>query len=229
MPGISWTGLIVAGVGGILLGLGLYWRTGGPTGPTALNLFPELMGSLVHFLIGTLLILFGATLLAAGAGKTLLLRGGVALLFMLTGAVIILFIQQLVAAPEQTLCWPKTEGVILEQYVPSVLYKPYRERFAERDMARVRYQYRVAGQTYQSDRVLFSGGKDDASYGSKVAQAFPVGARVPVYYNPAAPGEAVLDHETPRTVIKWAGYLAGVNFILAGIAAWFLFGLYLGK
>lgn len=230
MTTIGWTGAGAIGVGILALVFGIFLRPGDISDPTksALNHWQNLF-NLAPLLGGVLLILLGTTMMARSLGNLLLVQAGVALLFILVGGGIITFIQQVVAAPERTLQWPTTEGTILEQYVPPRLIISGQGMGAKRDMARVRYRYRVAGQNYESDRVWFSGGSASAAYNSLVTQAYPVGSRVPVYYNPAAPREAVLDHETPRTIIKLAGYLAGVNFILAGIASWFLLGRYLGK
>lgn len=56
----------------------------------------------------------------------------------------------------------------------------------------VRYTYAVKGLTYESDRYRYaawSGGEDRAR---DFARRFPVGARVPVFYDPESPWEAVL-------------------------------------
>lgn len=228
MTAIGWTGVGAIGIGILALGFGVFLRPGEITDPArgALNHWQNLF-TLAPILGGTVLILLGSTMVARSLGNVFLVQAGVALALVLVGGGIIAFIHLVLAGPEQTRSWPRTEGTILEQYVPPIVQG--QGMGTKREMARIRYQYRVAGQTFTSDRVLFSGGRATAAYNSQVSQLYPAGARVEVYYNPKAPGEAVLDHQPVNTVLKVIGYLAGANFILGGIGAWFLIGRFMGK
>jgi hypothetical protein len=86
------------------------------------------------------------------------------------------------------------------------------------------YAYQVEGQSYQSQRIYF-GGEVGGSAMTGVIKKYPVGAQVPVYYNPQNPAEAVLERSMPMA--KLLGFI-GVIMIVVAAAAYFmpkLFGL----
>jgi hypothetical protein len=61
----------------------------------------------------------------------------------------------------------------------------------------VRYEYEVGGRPYAGDRYAYNGvGTDDESCWPAVQKTLPAGKRVPVYYDPADPADAVL-HRGP--------------------------------
>ena len=66
----------------------------------------------------------------------------------------------------------------------------------------VHYQYAVAGQAYQNDRIVFGGGiTGNRGPAETILARYPVGHTVPVYYNPANPQEAVLERRSGSTTL----------------------------
>jgi hypothetical protein len=88
----------------------------------------------------------------------------------------------------------------------------------------VMYAYQVEGKPYQSQRIYF-GGAVGGSAMTGVVKKYPVGAQVPVYYNPQDPADAVLERSIPMA--KFLG-LIGIILIATAAATYFmpkLFGL----
>ena len=87
--------------------------------------------------------------------------------------------------------WPATIGRVLESTVERV---PGHGRVAPGYTADVRYRYEVAGHTYLGDRTSLgrlSLGTGESAAESLVRQ-YPAGTAVEVHYDPARPGESVL-------------------------------------
>jgi hypothetical protein len=88
----------------------------------------------------------------------------------------------------------------------------------------VTYTYQVAGQQYQSQRIYF-GSEVGGSAMTGVVKKYPVGAQVPVYYNPENPADAVLEQSSPASKVL---ILVGVILIAVAAATYImpkLFGL----
>ena len=83
------------------------------------------------------------------------------------------------------------------------------------NMPLVEYEYRVNNQKFRSDRIMIGYGKS-ASELERVLNRYPLGAKVIVYYNPAAPQQAVLER-FPVARIRGCGILMlfpfGVQFL----------------
>ena len=87
--------------------------------------------------------------------------------------------------------WPAVRGELTDARV---------DRSTDSDggasyIPRLRYTYQVSGTTFTGDKITFG---FHQSYGSEakaqaVLQRYPVGSNAMVYYNPANPGEAVLE------------------------------------
>lgn len=91
--------------------------------------------------------------------------------------------------------WPTTAGVITRMNV---------SEHTDRDGSRtkhldVRYKYAVNGREFEGDRVGVGTSYDTDA----VAQAYPVGKQVLVFYNPEKPADAVLQTGASGTTI-WA-------------------------
>lgn len=117
--------------------------------------------------------------------------------------------------------WTKTLGQVISSGVVKELVRLRNRpglgyRMAPYFEARVVYEYRVNGVTYQSDRQQFGERTLSSDVRDEEARAaqFPPGRVVVVYYNPANPAEAALD---PRpgaaSVIYWV--MAGLMLIMA--------------
>ena len=82
---------------------------------------------------------------------------------------------------------------------------------------KVRYQYEVSGKTYTGDRINFSGGEGGEKRGQAqaVADRYPAGQKVVVYYDPKHPERAVLE----RGLIwkTFMPFVAGLGFLVVGI------------
>ena len=93
-----------------------------------------------------------------------------------------------------TRSWPVTTGRVLKSGFETFTTRN-RNHFYE---PKVVYEYMVDGKTYQCTRILMgkgfaNGNPDDAA---EKIQPYKVGSDVQVYYNPANPPDAVLEHGT---------------------------------
>jgi len=93
---------------------------------------------------------------------------------------------------------------------------------------RIRYQYEVDGNTYQSTRFSYLAPAYSGREGAQeIVDRYPVGSRHTAYYNPAAPSEAVL-HRSVTRIDFLSGYFwvptlmvaAGFFCIYAGWKGW---------
>ncbi len=117
--------------------------------------------------------------------------------------------------------WPSTQGKITSSYIKKqVNRKSSANRTTTSFSAMVHYRYLVGGTTYSSDRICFggtySGGK--RSLAKKVADSYPKGKKVTVYYDPENPKEAVL-----KTGFSWTTFMVfigGLIFLCVGIACY---------
>ncbi len=93
------------------------------------------------------------------------------------------------------------------------------EAGADQDMvnfAEIIYEYRVRGKTYKGKRVSIGEDLGDHEVEQTIAR-YPVGNKVSVYYNPAKPGEAVLETGAPEGVWRtMAIFIAVLIALLLG-------------
>lgn len=100
--------------------------------------------------------------------------------------------------------WSSAYGVITESYVTSERKeessKP--DDFVYRPV--LAYEYVVGGRRYAGSRIYFGALQKDKERAAseKKLTAYPVGAPVSVFYNPALPSDAVLERTSPQ-----AGFL----------------------
>lgn len=116
--------------------------------------------------------------------------------------------------------WVATTGTVTESKVRSK-----RQRSSDGDsfesMPLVVYEYYVDGEKYRGNKINFA----EKITGEEVAATlnkYPEGKIVQVYYNPARPSEAVLEHELPSAIFKILGIIILVILGL-GLAAPFVF------
>ena len=120
---------------------------------------------------------------AYGAGFIL------ASLFMLGGAV---FFAEMVWESHASADWPHAPGVIVSSYTEKTCGGA---RTSSSWEAKVVYEYRVEGRSYQSGRVTnmrIYCDRDRQAALAWLKEHFPVGGPVEVYYNAADPGSAFL-------------------------------------
>lgn len=110
-----------------------------------------------------------------------------------------------------SVAWPTADGRINRAEI---------ERFKERGKtlysADVAYEYAIDGRTYQGDRVWFgdAGRSSDQRVWQRAVERYPAGKAVKVHYDPADPGESVLEPGA-----TWSGslvYLIGLGFLGLG-------------
>lgn len=106
--------------------------------------------------------------------------------------------------------WPTSAGSILESRVerehnantngPRITFAP-----------RIRYQYEVQGRSFTSDKIAVGGTLDTSSEqrAAERTRRWPVGATVPVFYNPRNPREAYL-----KTDAEGAWFIAAVGAVM---------------
>jgi hypothetical protein len=125
------------------------------------------------------------------------------------GAVLIVFGFISARTPGKSKDWPTTPGQILASTIN------YRRgsRGSRSPYPVVVYLYQVEGRQYQSQRIYF-GGEVGGSAMTGIIKKYPVGAEVPVYYNPQNPADAVLERSVPMAKV-----LALVGVILIAVAA----------
>ncbi|MGX1785532.1 DUF3592 domain-containing protein [Bosea sp. NPDC055332] len=84
----------------------------------------------------------------------------------------------------------------------------------------VAYSFRVGGQDYRGTRVSL--GDISGKYAEEALARYPVGKMVTVFYDPADPGECVLEREAPKGAVKGCGLLLLVLALLGGGFYWAL-------
>jgi hypothetical protein len=81
----------------------------------------------------------------------------------------------------------------------------------------VTYRYTVNGRQYEGDRLNLAGDSawNRPGLAERKLQKYPVDAPVTVYYNPKAPGEAVLERYLTDALLIWSLALG-----LFALSAW---------
>lgn len=131
------------------------------------------------------------------------------LVLALVGAVFVVISVRSRKKAEQSMKWPTVQGTVIssivreqkdydhEDHHVNYTYEPY-----------VEYEYAVGGTPMSGHKLSFGANSFDHQTARRVVERYPSGESVIVHYNPAKPGEAVLE-------TKAAG---GTLFLVAGIA-----------
>lgn len=98
--------------------------------------------------------------------------------------------------------WPTTEGVIKTATI---------SHGRKHELARISYDYKVAGIPYAGTRLAFG---EDMEQGQRILDHYSVGQKVSVHYFPNKPQESVL--ETGIHGKTWEGLGMGTIFVLVG-------------
>jgi hypothetical protein len=113
--------------------------------------------------------------------------------------------------------WPSVPG--------RVVHTSYREEVIKNEdteisyVPLIQYEYQVGGQTHRGTRIAFF--EQSCASSEKAVEllgAFPVGHPVTVFYDPAKPGDAVLERRDKGSVFV---AVAGWVLVVVGIAALF--------
>ena len=146
-----------------------------------------------------------------------LLCGGIfVLVFIILGIVLILGNARARKRAGESQSWPTTSArILLSEVRVSQTRDEDGNLQAPAFYPYVEYDYLVNGQTYQSKKLAF-GSKEmfgnQAAAQAKLA-SYPVGAAVPIFYNPAKPGDAVLERVAPKSK---TGMIVGIIFLVIG-------------
>jgi uncharacterized protein DUF3592 len=110
--------------------------------------------------------------------------------------------------------WPTATGTV----TASALEKSPENK--SRYRAAVRYRYRVGAKDYQSNRVFWGGNEGREKHMASVVATYRTGDKVPIYYDPHNPAEAVIDplqNTGSRPVVLYAmGMMTLGLFALTG-------------
>jgi hypothetical protein len=116
----------------------------------------------------------------------------------------------------RTWSWTETTARIVHSEVGQYSYwRRYSLRSRERYYPNITYEFATtSGQNYQATgyRLIEESFSDRLDAERVIQDQFPVGAIVPVLYNPINPREALLDWRSGQAII----YLGVVVFVLAG-------------
>lgn len=82
----------------------------------------------------------------------------------------------------------------------------------------VTYSFSVGGVTYQGTRVSL--GNISGKYAQEALARYPVGKTVAVFYDPADPGDCVLERDAPKGAVKGCGLLLLILTLLGGGVYW---------
>jgi hypothetical protein len=110
--------------------------------------------------------------------------------------------------------WPTTEGTILTS---TMVRKP--DGLKEAFEAEIRYRYSVEGVQFESSTVRSRGTASEYQFDvDAVLEKFPVGERVPVYFDPASPRRSYLE-----VGVDWINYVLIVSpLFFAWITGYYL-------
>jgi hypothetical protein len=92
--------------------------------------------------------------------------------------------------------WPSTKGLVVTSEVRN-------DNDEEGWYAKIIYRYEVGGRVYENSRIAVAveHGNQSLQAQEQLASRFPVGAHVPVYYDPRNPADAALTKGDPNS---WA-------------------------
>jgi hypothetical protein len=109
--------------------------------------------------------------------------------------------------------WPSVPGRVVVSESVTTQFRGRALRYTP--AARIAYEYTIGDTVFTSERVgvqtlaVESGSEE----GQRRLRAYPVGAAVTVYYDPANPAVAVLERDPPT-----AGFIAGLWLVGLGLA-----------
>lgn len=113
--------------------------------------------------------------------------------------------------------WPAADGTIIISGTAQVQQRG--RMLVYIDAARLVYDYTVDGATYENDRIDLGDKpvKADSKEGRALLEQFPVGERVPVYYNPAAPADSVLLRDLQVGALRAGGWMLGLGLAVLAL------------
>lgn len=137
-------------------------------------------------------------------------------LFIAAGIAVVIYGGWQLSRGISSYTWPSCEGKIITSKVTMSSSHRLRDNKGISYYPDVDYEYVVDGKKYIGEKIFYgqygSGMRDKIQ---KIADKYPAGKMVTVYYNPKNPGEAVLERG-----IRWSIFLAlilGLIFVGVGI------------
>ncbi|GAB4459029.1 MAG: hypothetical protein OHK0041_23680 [Anaerolineales bacterium] len=115
--------------------------------------------------------------------------------------------------------WPATVGTILESTLET---RRSSTNSGWVQYPRIAYAYTVSGQSFTSSRIS-PGMEVGGTSAPGVIAKYPPGAQVKVYYHPQNPSDAVLEINTPASVMLLWIALVVINLMLCSAIPMFLF------
>ncbi len=112
--------------------------------------------------------------------------------------------------------WPSTTARIVESKVRVEHRDDLGPGKKAVNVPAIKYEFALGGQSYEGSRISFVEDTLHRDVQEKLDQ-YPVGATVPVHYNPSDPKESVLEYKLPKPAPVIYG-IAGLIF-MAGVAA----------
>ncbi len=90
--------------------------------------------------------------------------------------------------------WPSVEGQVVHSEATGKWSTDSQGKAVMRYKADIRFRYTVDGKSYDGARVAFYGALIDTMAKAQAAcDHYPVGTKMPVYYNPKKPSDSVLE------------------------------------
>ena len=114
--------------------------------------------------------------------------------------------------------WPATTGTVIESRVLMVDISPTKKGSQWVPQAEVKFRYEVDKKFYESMNLKYGMnqiGGTHRRYAPEVAARYPVGAPLPVSYDPANPADAVSDL-SPGSY-AWLRVIAGLLLLSGGV------------
>jgi hypothetical protein len=144
-----------------------------------------------------------------------------ALALCVLGAIMVVAGLRQASRARQTRGWTRTTGRIIESRVQTSLMETEVER-KERFAFAIRYAYDARGRTHESTQVWIGSSPaaetDDPETARGWVERFPLGAEVPVWFDPAEPSQAVLVPELGnrqgRVAAVFGAVMAAIGFFL---------------
>jgi hypothetical protein len=153
--------------------------------------------------------------------STFLIVGFLALLFISIGVVLIILHRRNKRKAAESAAWLESIGTVNESKVMQgsnmLMSDDEGDESTPVFFPEISYTYQVAGLEYTSKRLTFGGIKSFSKRenAEEAASLYPVGAQLPVYYDPKNPKEAVLDRTAKRSNMVLT---FGILFIIIGLA-----------
>ena len=111
--------------------------------------------------------------------------------------------------------WPSTSARVTRSEAKAV-HSNHSNVTEVRNRAAIEYEFKIGTSAYKGSRVRIEGDVADNAKTQKALDRYPVGANVPVYYNPENPEEVVLERDPPLAPV-WM-YTIAAGIFLAGLA-----------